>query len=98
MKSNNLQKSQSSSIQTFNQPKILASLCKAVERTGSEKTDIPAILKDVAEEFPTMTTDEVCKAIRKGSLGVYGKTYKLTTQEVCIWIREHKKSLPMKIK
>lgn len=36
-----------------------------------------------------MNEDHILKAIRNGSLGRYGKTFKLSTQEICIWIREY---------
>jgi hypothetical protein len=35
---------------------------------------------------------EINEAIRLGSLGKYGRTYKLNTQEVCMWIHEYLKS------
>jgi hypothetical protein len=31
--------------------------------------------------------------LRNGGLGKYGRTYKLSTQEVCYWIREHIKPI-----
>jgi hypothetical protein len=33
------------------------------------------------------------QALRNGGLGKYGRTYKLSTQEVCYWIREHIKPI-----
>tara|TARA_R110002124_G_scaffold283449_2_gene459470 strand:- start:1188 stop:1334 length:147 start_codon:yes stop_codon:yes gene_type:complete len=32
-------------------------------------------------------------AIKKGALGEFGRTYRMSTQEVCIWINEHLKSI-----
>ena len=44
--------------------------------------------KDIVNEFPNVTTDVIRVAMKKGALGHFGKTYKFSTQEVCIWIRE----------
>lgn len=63
-----------------------------MERTGSTDLIINSTLQDVIKEFPLMTEDRIIEAIKKGSLGAYGKTYKLTTQEICIWIREYLKT------
>ena len=38
-----------------------------------------------------MTIEDIQKAIRSGSLGKYGRTYKFTIQEVCFWVREYLK-------
>ena len=44
---------------------------------------------DVLEEFPRVKETDLILAIRKGSLGMYGRTFKLSTQEVCYWIRQY---------
>lgn len=69
-----------------------ASLLVAFERTGTEPKNIDNIITDVLSEFKNITSDEIIKAMKNGSLGKYGKTYKLCTQDVCIWIREYRKS------
>jgi hypothetical protein len=43
---------------------------------------------DIKQEFKDLTVERIIKAIRNGSLGYYGITYKLTTQQICFWIRE----------
>ena len=50
------------------------------------------ITADVYSEFKILDSDLIITALRNGSLGKYGKTYKLNVQEICIWIREHLKS------
>jgi hypothetical protein len=50
------------------------------------------ITADVYSEFKILDSDLIVTALRNGSLGKYGKTYKLNVQEICIWIREHLKS------
>jgi len=69
------------------------SMSFAFERTRSEKFDITEMVKDILTEFPRVSSDKITEAIRNGSLGKYGRTYKLSTQEVCYWIREHIKPI-----
>lgn len=61
----------------------------AFERTKTEPFNIENMIDDVLEEFPRMSDETFRAAIRNGSLGVYGRTFKLSTQEVCFWIREY---------
>jgi hypothetical protein len=67
---------------------LQTSLLVAFERTATEPYDMQNMVKDVLTEFPNTKNDDITLAIRNGSLGKYGKTYKFSTQEVCIWIRE----------
>ena len=71
--------------------KLQSSILIAFERTLTEPYNIENMVTDIISEFPRVNPDEVVKAIRNGGLGKYGKTYKLSTQEVCIWIREYLK-------
>lgn len=64
----------------------------AFERVGTEPYNIDNMINDVLTEFPRVSEDTFIKAIRNGSLGKYGKTYKLSTQDVCVWVREYRKS------
>jgi hypothetical protein len=51
---------------------------------------IDGMVKDIAEEFKHLPISRVQKAIRNGSLGMYGKTFgHVSTQEICIWIRKY---------
>ncbi len=45
----------------------------------------------IKDEFSFLSLNEIRKAIRNGSSGKYGRTYKLSTQEICFWIREFMK-------
>jgi len=47
------------------------------------------MINDVITEFKNLKDSDFRIALRNGGLGKYGKTYKLTTQEVCVWIREY---------
>lgn len=71
---------------------IKASLYLAIERTDSELLNINSTTKDVFSEYSHLKLKEINEAIRLGGLGKYGRTYKLTTQEVMMWIREYVKS------
>lgn len=66
----------------------------AYDRLESELSNekLSKITSDVFSEFKTLDSDIIIAAIRNGSLGKYGKTYKLNVQEICIWIREHLKT------
>lgn len=70
---------------------IRTSLTLAFNRTGTEfdKELANSMYFDIADAFPDLTLDEFTKALKNGGLGVYGKTYKLTIQEVCIWVRNY---------
>ena len=50
---------------------------------------IPVMIESIAECFPDIKFKYILQALKKGSLGFYGQTYKLTAQEVCIWIRKY---------
>lgn len=77
--------------------KIATYIGVAFERTGTEPYNIENMVKDIEIEFPNLSEEDFRDAIRNGGLGKYGKTYKLTTQEVCVWIREYlKEKMPIK--
>lgn|SRR5690606_198338 len=68
---------------------IAASIAVAFDRTSTEPFNIDNMVADIHAEFGHLSVNEVMKAIRNGSLGAYGRTYKLCTQEVCVWIRAY---------
>jgi hypothetical protein len=70
---------------------LLTSIVLASERVGSEWKDFTSYVVDIKQEFRFMTIEDIQKAIRSGSLGKYGRTYKFTIQEVCFWVREYLK-------
>lgn len=63
-----------------------------MQRVDQEFTDINATAQEIIKEFWYMKVKDVIEAIRCGSLGKYGRTYKLNTQEVCLWIRSYQES------
>ncbi len=70
---------------------IIASLVIAFDRTNTPLIDLSNMANDVVNEFRRIEITEIQKAIRNGALGKYGRTYRMSTQEVCIWIREYLK-------
>jgi hypothetical protein len=71
---------------------IKKSLIIALERTNTNPFDLTNMISDIQSEFSRISIEDIQKAIRKGGLGEYGITYKLSTQVVCFWIREYLKN------
>ena len=65
------------------------SIALAFQRVNVEPVKVSEIAEDVKKAFPKCTENELIEAIRRGALGEFGRTYRMSTQEVCIWIREH---------
>lgn len=72
---------------------LQTSLVFAFERTKTDPFDVSGLIKDVLIEFPKLSSNDIITALRNGSLGMYGRTFKLSTQEVCYWIREYTKPI-----
>lgn len=82
----------------FNNIKL--GLIVAFERTGSiieTENQINYIAETLINEFAELNSEQIIEALRNGGLGKYGRTYKLTIQEICIWIRTYiKDNSPIK--
>ena len=87
--SKNLQQQLDMKIQISN---INKSLALVFERLRIEPFDITGMTKDILDEFSGVGENKIIEAIRFGGLGVYGQTYRFSTQVVCIWIRTHIKT------
>lgn len=85
----NSETSITNSEQKHNKELLQVALSFAFERTGTEPYNLDGIADDVITEFPNISENGIKSALRNGGLGKYGRTYKLTTQEVCIWIRKY---------
>jgi hypothetical protein len=77
--------------QTVCRDEIKKSIVLVMERLDMEIKNIENVAFDISKEFNYATIPDISEALRKGSLGHYDKTYKLNTQELCIWIRKHLK-------
>lgn len=58
---------------------------------------IDETINDLLDEFKHVTIKDIREALRNGSLAKYGVTYKLNTQVLCFWIREHLKTKKSKL-
>jgi hypothetical protein len=67
---------------------IQTSLIFVMKRLDDKTLDIKLTTEAIFETFSRMPLENIKLAIKNGSTGKYGRTYKLTTQEVCYWIRE----------
>lgn len=61
-----------------------------MERTDMEFKSIDATIEDIITEFSDLPIEQVREALRNGSLGEYGSTFRLSTQEICVWIRKYR--------
>lgn len=77
---------------TIREYNLKSSLAVAFERTNTPPFNLDKLVSDVLSEFPRVSDNDITLALRSGSLGKYGRTFKLSTQEVCYWIREYQKS------
>lgn len=75
--------------QTVCVDEIKKSIILAIERTGFNISSIDSTALDIFNEFKSISLFKVREAIRKGSLGEYGISYRLSTQEICIWIKKY---------
>ena len=90
---NKLQKLENQSEKSILTNSLMQSIALVFERTSTDPRNIEGMVKDILKEFPDVTDDEITNSLRNGSLGRYGKTYKLSTQEICGWIREYRNDL-----
>lgn len=67
------------------------SVAIAIERTRTPIFDIEKLVDDLTAEFPRLPIADLTQAIKNGGLGKYGRTYRFSTQEVCIWVRQYLK-------
>lgn len=80
------------SIQTY-EGKLPKSIVLAFQRVNIQPERVMGISDDIKRTFPKIEEKDLIEAIRRGALGEFGRTYRMSTQEVCIWIREHLKSV-----
>ena len=88
---NNLQKLPNLQETQIREHNLKTSIVIAMERTRTDAFNIENLIKDVLTEFPRISNDDFTLAIRNGSLGKYGMTFKFSTQTGCFWIREYLK-------
>ena len=69
--------------------KLKSFLIVAEERCDLQIKDIDKTINDILNEFPKLNENQFRKSLRNGGLGKYGVSYKLSTQQICFWIREY---------
>jgi hypothetical protein len=67
------------------------SLAIAMERLEMEIKNIDNTIDDICTEFSFCKLSDIKEAIRKGGLAKYGRSYRLSTQEISYWIRQYLK-------
>lgn len=70
---------------------IKPSLVLVMERLNQDLKNIDATIEDICTEFPRLKLKDLKEILRLGALAKFGRTYKLSTQEICFWIREYYK-------
>ena len=73
-----------------------AAIIIAMERTTCFDLPIEKVSEDVLKAFPDVSIEIIIDAMRRGGLGDFGRTYRLNTQEICIWIKEVLKEIEQK--
>ena len=72
---------------------ISTAIAKAYERVGieSDEKNIINTVVFIKDEFSDLKLNQFIEALKNGASGKYGRTYRMSPQEICIWIREYKK-------
>jgi hypothetical protein len=67
----------------------------AFERTGISANVMQSdlIFNDIKTEYKDTPIEFIVEALRRGGLGYYGKTFKFSSQDACIWVREYLKEI-----
>lgn len=79
-------------IQTY-EGRLPKAIVLAFQRVNVQPERIMGISDDVKRAFPKIEEKDLIEAIKRGALGEFGRTYRMSTQEVCIWVREHLKKV-----
>ena len=68
---------------------INASVILAFERVGLDPKNVEGISNDIIKKFKGIHLKHITNAIKNGALGDYGRTYRMSTQEISIWIKQY---------
>ena len=80
-----------SNTRTYDNKALQAALVLALDRLRVDPFPLDAMIEDIRLCYPDVKTSDITTAIRKGSSGEYGKTFRFSFQEVSIWIMEYRK-------
>jgi len=71
--------------------KLKTQLALAMQKTDCEIKNIDWLIIDIVSEFGNKKTIDILEAIKQGSIGKFGISFKLTTQVVGYWINQYLK-------
>lgn len=71
--------------------KLKIQLALAMQKTDCEIKNIDWLINDIVSEFGNKKTIDILEAIKQGSIGKFGISFKLTTQVVGYWINQYLK-------
>lgn len=81
-------------IQTYKRDELLKqSIALAFERTNLPAFNIDNLVNDISNKYKNLPNEIMLTAIKRGALGEFGRTYRMSTQEVCIWVNKHLESI-----
>ena len=89
--SEGLQEKSQLSTQIYESEVLNASLILCFERLNIEPFNGDGMMADIKSQYPDMPIDHLTSAVKNGSMGKYGRTYRFSTQEVGIWISQYLK-------
>lgn len=76
------------------------SLCAATIGISYKRVGVKLSLQEmissasyIHEMFPTINSEDLIQALKNGASGMYGKTFKMCDQEICMWITKYLKEL-----
>lgn len=91
-----IQKKLENNIQTSNLNELhelAGALIIASQRTLCDLKHEKNIVNDILKEFKHLNIKQIIEAIKRGGLGYYGNCYKLSTTQICVWIREYEREI-----
>jgi len=71
--------------------KLKTQLALAMQKTDCEIKNIDWLIIDIVSEFGNKKTIDILEAIKQGSIGKFGISFKLTTRVVGYWINQYLK-------
>ena len=72
---------------------IEMAIVKAFSRTNKipSESQVEIIKNEIFDEYKNVDQQMIFKALKNGGRGKYGRTYNLSSQEICIWIDSYLK-------
>ena len=71
---------------------VTTSIARVVGVANVDKNESKLIYSSLLEKFPNTPLIHIENALKKGSTGDYGKSYRINAQEMCMWVNEYLKT------